>query len=156
MLIFAERWRKSMSKLHVCIDETWLFKVVEGNVFDRFLSNPHYFRLLYPHCALKTRRKKPNQLIVEKAQIYAEYAKICLDSKAAVQLRSWIYPVQMESKPWWGSCSRISVLPPYTQAKHQLLTGAWSGFGHQLPDQSHQWMEAGSDGIQGVPESDVW
>ena len=45
-----------MSKLHVCIDETWLFKVVEGNVFDRFLSNPHYFRLLYPHCALKTRR----------------------------------------------------------------------------------------------------
>ena len=28
-----------MSKLHVCIDETWLFKVVEGNVFDRFLSN---------------------------------------------------------------------------------------------------------------------
>ena len=42
-----------MSKLHVCIDETWLFKVVEGNVFDRFLSNPHYFRLLYPHCAHK-------------------------------------------------------------------------------------------------------
>ena len=67
MLIFAERGRKSMSKLHVCSDETWLFKVVEGNVFDRFLSNPHYFRLLYPHCALKTRRKKSNQLIVEKA-----------------------------------------------------------------------------------------
>ena len=56
-----------MSKLHVCIDETWLFKDVEGNVFDRFLSNPHYVGLLYPHCALKTRRKKPTQLIVEKA-----------------------------------------------------------------------------------------
>ena len=26
-----------------------------------------FFRLLYPHCALKTRRKKSNQLIVEKA-----------------------------------------------------------------------------------------
>lgn len=52
-----------MSKLHVCIDETWLFKVVEGNVFDRFLSNPHYFRLLYP----QNKTQKSNQLIVEKA-----------------------------------------------------------------------------------------
>ena len=55
-----------MSKLHVCIDETWLFKVVEGNVFDRFLSNPHYFRLLYPHCALKTRRKNPTSSSLKK------------------------------------------------------------------------------------------
>lgn len=52
-----------MSKLHVCIDETWLFKVVEGNVFDRFLSNPHYFRLLCP----QNKTQKSNQLIVEKA-----------------------------------------------------------------------------------------
>ena len=55
-----------MSKLHVCIYETWLFKVVEGNVFDRFLSNPHYFRLLYPHCALKTRRKNPTSSSLKK------------------------------------------------------------------------------------------
>ena len=34
-----------MSKLHVYIDGTWLFKVVEGNVFDRFLVNPRYFTI---------------------------------------------------------------------------------------------------------------
>lgn len=34
-----------MSKLHVFIDGTWLFKVVDGNVFDRFLCNPRYFNL---------------------------------------------------------------------------------------------------------------
>lgn len=34
-----------MSKLHVYIDGTWLFKVVEGNVFDRFLVNPSYFEI---------------------------------------------------------------------------------------------------------------
>lgn len=34
-----------MSKLHVFIDGTWLFKVVEGNVFDRFLANPATFTI---------------------------------------------------------------------------------------------------------------
>ncbi len=34
-----------MSKLHVYIDGTWLFKVVKGNVFDRFLVNPWFFTL---------------------------------------------------------------------------------------------------------------
>ncbi len=34
-----------MSKLHVFIDGTWLFKVVEGHVFDRFLYAPQYFDL---------------------------------------------------------------------------------------------------------------
>lgn len=34
-----------MSKLHVYIDGTWLFKVVKGNVFDRFLTNPQYFTI---------------------------------------------------------------------------------------------------------------
>lgn len=34
-----------MSKLHVYIDGTWLFKVVEGNVFDRFLADPLYFTI---------------------------------------------------------------------------------------------------------------
>ena len=34
-----------MSKLHVYIDGTWLFKVVEGNVFDRFLVNPRFFTI---------------------------------------------------------------------------------------------------------------
>lgn len=34
-----------MSKLHVYIDGTWLFKVVEGKVFDRFLVNPRSFTL---------------------------------------------------------------------------------------------------------------
>ena len=56
-----------MSKLHVCIDETWLFKVVEGNVFDRFLSNPHYFRLIVPSLCPQNKTQKSNQLIVEKA-----------------------------------------------------------------------------------------
>lgn len=32
-----------MSKLHVFIDGTWLFKVVEGHVFDRFLYAPQNF-----------------------------------------------------------------------------------------------------------------
>jgi hypothetical protein len=32
-----------MSKLNVFIDGTWLFKVVEGSVFDRFVYNPRYF-----------------------------------------------------------------------------------------------------------------
>lgn len=32
-----------MSKLHVFIDGTWLFKVVEGSVFDRFVYAPNYF-----------------------------------------------------------------------------------------------------------------
>lgn len=34
-----------MSKLHVYIDGTWLFKVVEGNVFDRFLVKPRFFNI---------------------------------------------------------------------------------------------------------------
>jgi len=34
-----------MSKLHVYIDGTWLFKVVEGNVFDRFLVEPRFFNI---------------------------------------------------------------------------------------------------------------
>lgn len=34
-----------MSKLHVYIDGTWLFKVVEGNVFDRFLVDPSTFTI---------------------------------------------------------------------------------------------------------------
>lgn len=34
-----------MSKLHVYIDGTWLFKVVEGNVFNRFLADPVRFKL---------------------------------------------------------------------------------------------------------------
>lgn len=34
-----------MSKLHVYIDGTWLFKVVEGNVFDRFLVQPQNYKL---------------------------------------------------------------------------------------------------------------
>ena len=34
-----------MSKLHVYIDGTWLFKVVEGSVFDRFLVNPRFFTI---------------------------------------------------------------------------------------------------------------
>lgn len=32
-----------MSKLHVFIDGTWLFKVVEGNVFNRFVYRPDFF-----------------------------------------------------------------------------------------------------------------
>lgn len=32
-----------MSKLHVFIDGTWLFKVVDGSVFDRFLVYPNQF-----------------------------------------------------------------------------------------------------------------
>ncbi len=34
-----------MSKLNVYIDGTWLFKVVEGNVFDRFLVDPSKFEI---------------------------------------------------------------------------------------------------------------
>ena len=34
-----------MSKLHIFIDGTWLFKVVEGHVFDRFLYKPQNFEL---------------------------------------------------------------------------------------------------------------
>lgn len=34
-----------MSKLHVYIDGTWLFKVVEGGVFDRFLVEPRFFSI---------------------------------------------------------------------------------------------------------------
>ena len=34
-----------MSKMHVFIDGTWLFKVVEGSVFDRFLCKPKSFIL---------------------------------------------------------------------------------------------------------------
>lgn len=34
-----------MSKLHVYIDGTWLFKVVKGNVFNRFLVAPQYFKI---------------------------------------------------------------------------------------------------------------
>ena len=34
-----------MSKLNVYIDGTWLFKVVEGNVFDRFLAEPRFFNI---------------------------------------------------------------------------------------------------------------
>lgn len=34
-----------MSKLHIYIDGTWLFKVVEGHVFDRFLYRPDSFEL---------------------------------------------------------------------------------------------------------------
>lgn len=34
-----------MSRLHVYIDGTWLFKVVEGSVFDRFVAIPHYFSI---------------------------------------------------------------------------------------------------------------
>ena len=37
-----------MSKLHVCIDETWLFKVVEGNVFDRF----YQIHTTFAYCTL--------------------------------------------------------------------------------------------------------
>ena len=35
----------NMSKLHVYIDGTWLFKVVEGDVFSRFLVYPHTFTI---------------------------------------------------------------------------------------------------------------
>ena len=34
-----------MSKLHVYIDGTWLFKVVTGNVFDRFVCDPRFFTI---------------------------------------------------------------------------------------------------------------
>lgn len=34
-----------MSKLHVYIDGTWLFKVTSGTVFDRFLVYPRSFTL---------------------------------------------------------------------------------------------------------------
>lgn len=34
-----------MSKLHVFIDGSWFYKVVEGTVFDRFLAQPHFFEL---------------------------------------------------------------------------------------------------------------
>ena len=39
MLAFAGGGCESMSKLHVYIDGTWLFKVVEGNVFRIIYSD---------------------------------------------------------------------------------------------------------------------
>lgn len=44
-----------MSKLHIYIDGTWLFKVVEGSVFDRFLVDPDRFQIDF---------NKLNQLIL--------------------------------------------------------------------------------------------
>lgn len=53
-----------MSKLNVFIDGTWLFKVVEGNVFNRFVERPDLFdidfsklnRLMIDH----VRRQRPD------------------------------------------------------------------------------------------------
>lgn len=34
-----------MSKLHVFIDGTWLFKIVDGSVFDRFIDRPEFLQI---------------------------------------------------------------------------------------------------------------
>jgi hypothetical protein len=36
---------ENMSKLHVFIDGTWLFKIVDGSVFDRFIDRPEFLQI---------------------------------------------------------------------------------------------------------------
>ncbi|MBR2491193.1 MAG: hypothetical protein IKB65_06895 [Ruminiclostridium sp.] len=50
-----------MSKLNIYIDGTWLFKVVDGSVFDRFLVYPRYFSIDF---------KKSNDLMLKHVSKY--------------------------------------------------------------------------------------
>ena len=74
---------------------------------------------------ISERVKAGQEISREKHVLYAEHAEIHLDGKIALQLRCRIYSVQVACEPGWCCNSWISVLPPYTQAEHQLLAGTW-------------------------------